>query len=88
MVLDLAVDVGDIVTQWQSVGRLNDTVLTAAVIQAEAEVAAREADVAQARTEVSNAQTQVEDQCLRLQQAQSDLALLNSLFRDAPIFSM
>lgn len=78
--IDLAVNVGDAVTQGQLLGRIDDRLLLAQLNQAEAELAALQSEVAQAESEVSDAQAQVDRTQAELQQAQSDADRLRSLF--------
>ncbi len=70
--LALNVDVGDVLAQGQIVGQIDDTILTTALNQAEAELAALKSEVARANTQVSNARVQLERARLEVAQAISD----------------
>jgi RND family efflux transporter MFP subunit len=77
--LDLSVDVGDLVSQGQTVGQIDDQILQTAVGEAAAELEARQSEVEQARSQVVDAETKVSQAQVELQQAEADAKRLETL---------
>ena len=78
-ILDLTVDVGDRVERGQVLARIDDSILAATTIEAEAEVAALQSEVASLEAEVNEAIAQVKQAQLELKQAQSEAARTSQL---------
>jgi len=70
--LDLRVEVGDLVSQGQVIGRLDSSLLTAAVNREKAELASLESELASAIIRVKNSEIALEESFLRLEQAKND----------------
>ncbi len=83
--LNLAVNLGDRVTQGQLLAQLDDGLLKAAVSKAQADLAIQESEVIQAQAEVNAAITDVESAKVQLEQAKVDVERLQELYEEGAI---
>ncbi|ELS01423.1 RND family efflux transporter, MFP subunit [Xenococcus sp. PCC 7305] len=77
--LDLTVEVGQRVTKGQVIGRLDSSLLTAAVNREKAELASLESELASAKIRVKNSEIALEESLLRLEQAKNDAQRYSNL---------
>ncbi len=83
--ISLNLDIGDTVQQGKIISQLDDTLLLAALKQAEAQLATTESELARAKTQVNNARAQVERTRLELVQAKADSHRLTQLYKEGAI---
>lgn len=85
--LDLTVEVGEVVTKGQVIGRLDSSLLTAAVNREKAELASLESELASAEIRVKNSEIALEESLLRLEQAKNDAQRYSDLANQGLISS-
>ena len=84
-ILDLNVDVGDRVEPGQVLGRIDNSISQATVLEARSELAALESEVVSLQADINQAQTEVEQAKIELEQARSDLTRSQQLVKDGAI---
>ena len=84
-ILELNADIGDRVAKGQILGRIDDSLNTASVLEAEAELEALRSEVTSLQADVSEGLTQVKQAKIVLQQAESDLVRSNYLIEEGAI---
>ncbi|MEM9275644.1 MAG: efflux RND transporter periplasmic adaptor subunit [Cyanobacteria bacterium P01_F01_bin.143] len=85
--LDLRVEVGEEVSKGQVIGRLDSSLLTAAVNREKAELASLESELASAKIRVKNSEIALEESLLRLEQAKNDAQRYSDLAEQGLISS-
>jgi RND family efflux transporter MFP subunit len=84
-ILDLTVEVGDTVSEGQVLARIDDRLSSSVVIEARSELAALQSEVASLKAEIDDALAIVERAQIELQQAKSNAARRDTLFRQGAI---
>jgi len=84
-ILDLYVDVGDRVEKGQTLGRIDDSINKATVLEAQAELEALRSEVTSLQADVNEGLTQIQQAKITLKQAQFDLERSNQLVKEGAV---